>query len=189
MNSKITLSDKILAATFLKLIPKRVTPNQVTMFRFFCVPFVVFLLYTENYALGLLLFAIAAFTDALDGAMARTRDQITQWGETYDPLADKLLILSTALIIIPKYLGVDILFAIIFVEMVLIGAAYYRRNMTHRRISANGWGKAKMICQSIGVSLVLLFIVTDLSMILSWAQYTLYAAILLAIASLVTYGI
>ena len=39
-NVRITISDRILAATVLKLLPRKVTPNQITVFRFFTVPFI-----------------------------------------------------------------------------------------------------------------------------------------------------
>jgi Phosphatidylglycerophosphate synthase len=125
---RITLSDKILAATVLRLIPRRVQPNQVTIFRFFTIPFVLLLLFIGAHEWAMVLFIFSAFTDALDGAMARTRNQVTEWGKIYDPLADKLLIVLTAFFLIPRHLGFPIVFAILSVEMLLIGAAYYIKN-------------------------------------------------------------
>lgn len=173
----------------MKLIPARVTPNQVTIFRFFTIPFVVLLLYLNQYGAGLILFIIAALSDAVDGAMARTRNQITQWGETYDPLADKLLIAFTAIAVVPRFLGIEIVFAIIMMEMLLIGFAYYRRNFDHRRVSANVWGKAKMIFQSVGVGFVLLYILAPFQIFLLLGDYILNGAVILALISLITYGI
>jgi len=121
---KITFSDRMLAATVLKLIPHRVTPNQITVLRFFLIPFVLFLVFTEHYEAGLVLFAFAAFTDALDGALARTTNRVTEWGKIYDPVADKILIGTTALVLVPRHLGFGIVFAVIFIEMLLIGGAY-----------------------------------------------------------------
>ncbi|HEY4475446.1 MAG TPA: CDP-alcohol phosphatidyltransferase family protein [Candidatus Paceibacterota bacterium] len=186
---KITLSDRILAATFLKLLPRRVTPNQLTIFRFFTVPFVASLMYLEYYAIAIPLFAIAAFTDALDGALARTKNKITEWGKTYDPIADKLLIGLTGIIIIPKYINFFLAVFIIFIEMFVIGTAYYLKNKGAIHISANAWGKTKMICQSFGVGLLLLYAVISVPAFLIIAQYLLYISIFLAIVSIVTYGI
>ena len=186
---KITLSDKILAATVLKLFPQRVTPNQLTIFRFFTVPFVLLLLFLGKYQWGAVLFAISAFTDALDGAMARTRNQITEWGKIYDPLADKLLIVLTALFLIPQHLGFPIIFALLSTEMLLIGAAYYLKNKGRKDIQANIWGKIKMILQSFGVGFLFLFAILNTPWLLAIAAMLLYASILFAVISLVTYGI
>jgi CDP-diacylglycerol--glycerol-3-phosphate 3-phosphatidyltransferase len=186
---KITVSDKILAATVLKLFPRRVTPNQLTIFRFFTVPFVLLLLFLGKYEWGTVLFTISAFTDALDGAMARTRNQITEWGKIYDPLADKLLIVLTALFLIPQHLGFPIIFALLSTEMLLIGAAYYLKNKGKKDIQANIWGKIKMILQSFGVGFLFLFAILSTPWLLAIAAILLYASILFAVISLVTYGI
>ena len=186
---KLTFTDKILRATFLKLIPKRVTPNQVTIFRFFSIPFVISLLFLEQYKSGLILFIISAFSDAVVGSLARTRNMITEWGETFDPLADKLLISLTALIVLPKILEFQIIFAIIFIEMILIGFAYYRINSKHIRVSVNFWGKMKMLFQSLGVGLVLLNLVIPSASLIVFGTYAIYASFFFALVSLFTYGI
>lgn len=184
----ITVSDRILAATFLKLLPRRVTPNQITIFRFFTVPFVAVLLFLEEYRYAIPLFAVSAFTDALDGALARTKDKITEWGKAFDPIADKLLIGTTALLVIPQFASVYLFAIIVFLEMFLIGTAYYLRNQGHD-ISANGWGKTKMILQSFGVGFILLFALAAVPWMLTVGTYLLYVSIFFAIISLITYGI
>lgn len=187
--TKITVFDKILAATFLRLLPKRVTPNQITMSRFFTVPFIGFFVATGNYAVGIPLFIIAAFSDALDGALARTTHRITEWGKMYDPMADKLLIGITALIIVPRYLGYALTFAIIFIEMLVIGIAYYMKNKKQAHVSANGWGKMKMFSQSVGVGTLLIYAVSAHQGMIAVAVYALSASVVFAIASMITRGI
>ena len=187
---KITLTDKLLAVTFLKLLPRKVTPNQITVFRFFTIPFIAALFLLNEYLWGTLLFAVSAFTDALDGALARTKHEISEWGSTFDPLADKLLIGITAFLILPRYFGVWLVFAIVFIEMILIGMAYY--NSHHGRehkITANWWGKSKMLCQSFGVLFVLLYIIWPVALLLILAQWILYLAIVLAAISIITYSV
>jgi phosphatidylglycerophosphate synthase len=80
-------SDKLLEKTLLPFIPKRMTPNQVSWLRIFSLPFIFFLLLKEEYVLGLVIFVLAALTDALDGAMARTRNQVTETGKVLDAIA------------------------------------------------------------------------------------------------------
>jgi CDP-diacylglycerol--glycerol-3-phosphate 3-phosphatidyltransferase len=186
---RITISDKILSATLLRLIPARVTPNQLTIFRFFSVPFVILLLTLQEYRAGIVLFALSALTDALDGALARTTNRVTEWGKMYDPMADKLLILSAALVLVPQYLGLGLLFVMMFIEVVLVGSAYYLKNTKHHEIRANAWGKTKMIMQSFGVFLLILYVVTGVPWLLPAAQYFFYAAVAFGAISLITYGI
>src|SRR3989337_48826 len=187
---KPNFSDKILAATFLRLFSKEITPNQITIFRFFTVPFLALLILMGEHKMSIVLFVVAAFSDALDGALARTTNRITEWGIAYDPLADKLLIGITALLVLPKYLGPMIVFIMILLEMTLIGLGYYIRKRRKKEIvMANWWGKSKMICQSVGVSLVLLYLLWPIAGILIAAQLILYLAIALAVISLITYSL
>ena len=89
-------------------------PNQVTMARFFLTPLTVWFIWIGNYAWGVPLFVLTAFTDTIDGSMARTRNQITKWGIVFDPIADKLLIGSVLIVLILQnlslYLGIIIIF-------------------------------------------------------------------------------
>ncbi len=185
-----TITDKFLAATFLRLLPRRVTPNQITVFRFFTIPFVALTLLLREYAFGAALFVVAAFTDALDGALARTRREISEWGSTYDPLADKLLIGITAFLILPRYMSVWLVFIIVFLEMVLVGLAYYNSHHgREQKIMANWWGKSKMILQSVGIMLVLAYILWPVALLLVFAQWVLWLAVALAAISIITYSV
>src|SRR5256885_9767038 len=81
-------------------------PNALTLSRIFVVPMLVGVLLTpfsenwfgvQRHVIGVALFLGAAFTDYLDGQIARRRKQISRFGILLDPIADKLLI-SAALI-------------------------------------------------------------------------------------------
>ncbi len=184
-----TIFDKIQAKTILPLVPQGVSPNSVTGFRFAMIPFVIYFLYTELYAWGIALFIIAAYSDALDGALARTRNQVTDWGKMYDPLADKLLIGSVAAIIVSKYLGHALAFAIIGLELIIIAVSFYRKKYHGVEIRAKIPGKIKMILQSLGVFLILCYIISGTSILLPIAAYTLYVALVFAVISLIVYSI
>jgi len=187
--SGITLTDKILAATVLKLFPQKITPNQITIFRLFMAPVATFFIYAEIYSVAIPLFIITAFSDALDGALARTRNKVTEWGKIYDPFADKLFIGLAAVVIIPRYLNSWLAFSIIFIEMLLIGLAYYLKNKGKLKITANRWGKIKMFLQSAGIILLLIGAAANFPIAIFCAQYFIYAALIFAIISLITYGI
>jgi len=187
MQTKITKIDRALAASFLKLLPGWVTPNHLTIFRFLTVPFVVLFIADGQYGLGLALFVVSAFTDALDGALARTTNQITDWGKMFDPLADKLLIGSVVAVVVSKYINVYLAFVIISIEAILILSAYYRKKYKNMVIQAERTGKLKMVLQSFGVGFILLYLIFPYSPLLVVAEYTLYLSVVFALWSLVVY--
>src|SRR5665213_1786012 len=94
--TRVTPIDKFLAVTFLPLLPKKITPNQITKFRLISIPFILYFFLSGQILIGTILFLFSAFSDALDGALARTTHQISNWGTFYDPVADKLLVGLTA---------------------------------------------------------------------------------------------
>jgi CDP-diacylglycerol--glycerol-3-phosphate 3-phosphatidyltransferase len=74
------------------------TPNFMTLSRIGAIPVIVVLLMSESRLttfIAALLFCIAAITDYFDGYLARTRGLVTNLGKIIDPLADKLLVVST----------------------------------------------------------------------------------------------
>ena len=69
-------------------------PNKLTLLRFALVPVFMVFMYTQNpysYLIALVVFAVASFTDFLDGSIARKYNMVTDFGKFMDPLADKLL--------------------------------------------------------------------------------------------------
>lgn len=184
---KITITDRLIERTILPFIPRVVTPNQITGFRFAALPFVMYLLSTKEYGWGLLLFIFVAFSDAVDGALARTRGPITDWGKMYDPLADKLLIGSVAALVVSRFLSQGIALTIIVLELCIIAVAFWARKYRGIEIKAKKVGKVKMIFQSFGIGFLLLFALTGWPVLLLAARYTLYVAIAFAALSLVVY--
>lgn len=69
-------------------------PNKLTLLRFCLVPVFMVFMYTDSrysYLIALAVFAVASFTDFLDGNIARKYNMVTDFGKFMDPLADKLL--------------------------------------------------------------------------------------------------
>jgi len=180
--------DKILAKTVLRLFPRSITPNHITMFRFLASPLVAILMLYESYSWGLLVFLLVSFTDALDGSMARTRDQITKWGKVYDPLADKVLVSTVLFTIVLRYIDFWTSIIIAFLEITIVLVAWKRKEKG-AEIQANIWGKVKMCLQVLGVSILLISIVFNWAELLPFASGVLYLAIAFAIVSLLSYGI
>ena len=180
-------TDKLLAKTILPLLPRWVTPNHITISRFLSIPFVLILLIAERYSEGIFLFALSAFSDAVDGALARTKNMITDWGKMFDPLADKLLVGTTAAVVVTKFIGVYLTFTIITIELLLILNAYYKKKYQNTVVQAEITGKTKMILQSVGIVLLLSYAITSVPILLTTATWVLLVSIIFALWSLVVY--
>lgn len=187
MHHKLTVTDKILAKTILPLIPHWVTPNIISWMRFCSVPFIGYFLWIGAYTIALPFFIISAFSDAIDGSLARTRNLVSSFGKMFDPLADKLLVSTTAIILIPRFNGWEIVFAIVSIELTLIASAYVQKRYYGKTIQAENTGKIKMIFQSLGIGTLLIYAVWHIAALLALAQYLFYAAIFFALISLVVY--
>ncbi len=185
---KIFPHDKLMEKTVLKLVPKRVYPNHFTLFRFITAPLVGVLMLYEHYFIGLLVFLLVSFTDAIDGSLARTRDQITRWGKVYDPLADKILISIMVFIIVLRYIDIWTAGIIIAMEAVIIVVAWSRKHQGGE-IQSNIRGQIKMGLQVLGVVILLFAIIFEWGALLPLASGALYLAIAFAVVSLLTYGI
>jgi cardiolipin synthase len=70
-------------------------PNFLTLIRIVLIPFFLVLLASQLYFDALLVFILGGVTDALDGFIARRMNQKTSLGAILDPVADKLLLMSS----------------------------------------------------------------------------------------------
>jgi CDP-diacylglycerol---glycerol-3-phosphate 3-phosphatidyltransferase len=141
-------------------------PNILTLLRIFFVPLLVAALvqegvwlpspYQDRNLLALTIFLFAAFTDILDGYLARRWKQVTTVGTLLDPIADKLLI-SAALISlvqvrrIPAWMAILIIgreFAVSGLRSIAAAEGY--------TIKASELGKTKTFMQVVAITLVML---------------------------------
>jgi CDP-diacylglycerol--glycerol-3-phosphate 3-phosphatidyltransferase len=169
--------DKI----FLRFFPQSVKPNQVTAVRFILVPVVYALLLQHSYILALIVFAIAALTDLIDGAMARTRNQITDLGKVIDPVADKLLIISVLIFIGFRFLIIKIFVIYIIFEMFAVVAGYAFSSLIGGPIGANFFGKIKLNLQVLSIGLFILGIIFANHVLIRISVYVLFAALVFAV--------
>lgn len=140
------------------------TPNTITLLRILLIPvFMVFLLVNVSFipltlrlAIAVGLFVFAAASDGLDGYIARAKNEVTIFGQFFDPLADKLLI-SAALISL-----VDMGRLSAWVAMLIIGREFAVSGLRLTAISGNviipasSLGKAKTISQIVAIVAMLL---------------------------------
>ncbi len=175
--------DGFIDKVFLQFIPVSIKPNQVTVVRFILVPFVYLFLATKHFDIALVVFIIAASTDFIDGAMARTRNQITDLGKIIDPVADKFLILTVLLYVGLDYLIVQIFVVFIILELLAILTGAFFHSTIGRPIGANVFGKIKMILQSLSVGMFILGIFIKNNLLINISKEILFLALIFAIMS------
>lgn len=134
-------------------------PNKITVSRILLVPIfmiVLFLPITYANLIAALIFVIAAATDGIDGHIARSTNQVTNFGKFLDPLADKLLVTS-ALIALVGQLKLPSWVAIVIIarEFIVTGLRLIAVN-EGKVIAAGMSGKIKTVTQIIATVLLLI---------------------------------
>ena len=81
--------------------------NQLTLLRMFLIPAFVILVVYGYLGWALIVFGVAGLTDGLDGLIARRSGQKTALGAWLDPMADKLLLVSTFVVLTVPGLGLE----------------------------------------------------------------------------------
>ncbi|MFC1868842.1 CDP-diacylglycerol--glycerol-3-phosphate 3-phosphatidyltransferase [Thermodesulfobacteriota bacterium] len=129
-------------------------PNRLTIFRVACIPLVVFFLSFQGRWMSFfaaLFMGMAFVTDFLDGYYARKYGAVTVLGKFLDPLADKILVSVSMIMLIP--LGrIPILVVIVIIarEMAVTGLRTVAVN-EGIVIQASDWGKFKTIFQAVAI--------------------------------------
>jgi len=129
-------------------------PNLITLFRIAAIPFVVlFLFFPGPLAsfLAALFFSAASLTDLLDGYIARQQNSETPVGKLLDPLADKLLINSAFIMLIPLGRVPAWVVVLIVGREVAVTGLRGIASLEGLAIAASKWGKAKMIFQTLSL--------------------------------------
>lgn len=164
-------------------------PNKLTVLRMCMVPvFVVFMLTNlggeANKWIALILFCVASFTDFLDGKIARSRNLVTNFGKFMDPLADKLLVCSAMICLIPLgRIPTWVVLIIIAREFIISGFRLVASD-AGIVIAANYWGKFKTVFQ---MAMIILLIANLGEKAVIFEQILIWASVALTIISLVDY--
>lgn len=140
-------------------------PNRLSILRMCMIPvFAVFFFLDGyvpyNYFISAVIFALAAFTDFLDGYIARKYHLVTNLGKFLDPIADKVLV-ATALIfmccvpeILPSYFAIAV--AVILARELIVSG--FRMQAASRGIvlAADKIGKVKTVFQDLAIFVLLI---------------------------------
>ncbi len=103
-------------------------PNLISILRILLVAPVAFCLLSENYAAALGVFLLAGFSDVLDGYLARRFNWTSRLGALLDPLGDKLLMVTTYLILgLQAMIPMWLVLAVILRDIIIVsGGLLYR---------------------------------------------------------------
>ena len=129
-------------------------PNLLSAVRILAIPIVIVFLSSPGPLasfMAALIFGLASLTDLLDGYIARQQKRETAVGKLLDPMADKLLVLSCMIMLIPLgRIPAWIVVLIIGREVAVTGLRGIA-SAEGQIIAASGWGKAKMVLQSLAM--------------------------------------
>ena len=141
-------------------------PNKLTILRLLMIPVFVAIFYLTmipyNYLISAVVFLLAAFTDFLDGYIARKYNLVTNLGKFLDPIADKVLV-STALIImllpftgtviLPFYMAIAV--AIIIARELIVSGFRIIAASKGTVLAADKLGKIKTFIQDVAIVVLL----------------------------------
>lgn len=171
-------------------------PNLITLARIAMIPLV--LVWVDNYsprysALACLVFLIAALSDALDGYLARRLGLVTVVGKFLDPLADKLIVLSTLVMLVARDRAPAWLVIVLMARELAVTGLRAIASSEGFVIAAGRGGKTKTALQLVGIAFLLvhfeypiLFFDYDLDFHIV-GIYVLYVSLVMSVLSAVEY--
>ena len=169
----------------------RLLPNVLTIFRMIVVGPIMYTLLTDQFRLAFFLAMTAAASDLLDGYLARRFGWMTHWGGVLDPLADKLLLVSTTLTLawlghLPWWL----VGLIVIRDLVIVIGGYYYHFRIARLATATPteFSKWNTLCQILLVVSVMLGLAFP-SWTGPWTTWLVYLTAAMTLASGIQYWV
>ena len=143
-------------------------PNLLTIFRMVLIPVFVSLLFYQRFVLALAVFVLAGVTDGLDGLLARRFDQRSQLGTILDPIADKMMMVTSFVVLsmrsvfphpIPSHLPIPFWVTISVISrdvFILVGAAAINIVTGFRGFRPSLLGKINTTVQIVAIGIIML---------------------------------
>ena len=143
-------------------------PNKLTVLRLIMIPLFIAVYFLTiipyNYVISAGIFVLAAFTDFLDGKIARKYNLVTDLGKFLDPIADKVLVSSALIImlvgtnapsqILPWYASIGV--AVILARELIISGFRMVAASKNKVIAADVSGKIKTFVTDIAIFVLLI---------------------------------
>lgn len=173
-------------------------PNKISMTRIIAIPFVMFFYLADfipnaiGKIIALVLFAVIAFTDLVDGKIARSRGLVTDLGKFLDPIADKLLMTTGLLLILADGTMIapwGVIMTIIIVAREFIVSALRQIAATKNVVlAADMLGKIKANFQPVAIAFFMLLAIHNITPFLGSFEfaYVIICYVLMGIATILT---
>ena len=183
-------------------------PNKISLTRICLIPVFVVAFFLEgvlpyNFLISAIIFAVAAFTDFIDGKIARSRGLVTNLGKFLDPIADKVLVATAMILLLTMrrslfflfgweahsalYIATAICICIILARELIISALRQIAAANGIIMAAEKLGKYKAACQDVAIFVLILS--ADIPALFGWTAGKVFAWIglsLFAIATVLT---
>ena len=142
-------------------------PNLLTVFRMVLIPVFVSLLFYQRFLLALFVFILAGVTDGLDGLLARRFNQKSQLGTILDPIADKLMLVTSFVVLsmrsvfpqpVPSHLPVPFWVTVAVISrdvFILVGAAAINIVTGFRGFRPSMLGKINTTVQIVAITAII----------------------------------
>src|SRR4029434_4630726 len=143
-------------------------PNLLTVFRMVLIPVFVSLLFYQRFLLALGIFILAGIPDGFDGLLARRFNQKSQLGTVLDPIADKLMLVTSFVVLsmrsvfptpLPAHLPVPFWVTIAVISrdvFILVGAAAINIMTGFRGFRPSFLGKISTTVQIVAIGIIML---------------------------------
>lgn len=181
-------------------------PNKLSLFRIVLVPLIagIYLFADLPEAFGvdvngehiavsmralivLFLFALASFTDYLDGHIARKYHMITSFGKFIDPIADKLLVNSMFILFAVDGVVAPIWVLVMIWRDTIVDGLRMNASAKGKVVAAGMLGKAKTVLQMFAIIFLLLNNLPFAMIALPMAELLFYAAVVVSVLSGIDY--
>ena len=137
--------------------PKRILslPNAISFLRLATVPVFIWLFVNEHTNVAVMVYAVGAWTDFLDGYLARRLNSITELGKLLDPLADRIFIVALAVALVAEdELPLWLALSVVARDLILVAAFPFVDRRGIARIPVSFAGKTATAALLIGLTFI-----------------------------------
>ena len=133
-------------------------PNLLSLFRMILIPFIVYFYFTGRYTTAIILLAVSAFSDVIDGPIARHFNMVSDLGKMLDPLSDKLTEGALIICLISRYKLMIILLLVMIAKETMMVTMGLKAMQIDSINSARWYGKVCTVLLYATVLALLIFV-------------------------------
>lgn len=146
----------------MKKKPKLNIPNLLSIMRILIIPLIIIYFFNDRLWESLVLLAVSAVSDVVDGKIARKYNQITDLGKVLDPIADKLTLFAVIFCLWTKYghqiSGLPVLFCVLIgKDLLMMAGGLIFFNFIKKPVGSLWFGKmSTVVFYAVTLSIILL---------------------------------